>query len=182
VCLPRKVPLLGAASKLNLELAPWPPVRASRQSDRRNFRVRRMAGCSSRAKWPASNVRFGTGHVSLVCLGFFDLERRVETTPQGEGWWRVAAKPLPPRGIGRDVDPVVIEHVHLDVALARTAQKRELVGPEVWVVEDMFGLIPTCRWRVASKDKRFARRAVSFLERSAQKSRRVCRSGPKPFS
>lgn len=47
----------------------------------------------------------------------------------------MAAKPLLPCGIGRDVGPVVIEQVHLDVALARTAQERELVGPQGWVLE-----------------------------------------------
>jgi hypothetical protein len=46
----------------------------------------------------------------------------------------VLAKPFPPVG-ARNVGPVVVEQVHLDVVLALTAQERELVGPEVRVVE-----------------------------------------------
>ncbi len=81
------------------------------------------------------NVHFGAGHVAPVCFGFFDLKGRVEATPQYEEQRLVVAKPVLPRGIACDVGPVVIEQFHLDVALARAAQKRELVGPEVWVVQ-----------------------------------------------
>jgi hypothetical protein len=47
----------------------------------------------------------------------------------------VAAEPLLPRGIAGDVGSVVIEKVHLDVALAGTTLEREFVGPEVRVVQ-----------------------------------------------
>ena len=80
------------------------------------------------------NVNFGAGHVAPVGFGFFDLERRVKATPQHEQRRLVAAKPRLPCGIAGDVGLVVIEQVHLDVVLAWTAQERELVGPQVWVV------------------------------------------------
>ena len=106
----------------------------------------------------------------------------MKATPQSQERRLVAAEPLLPRGIAGDVGPVVIEQVHLDVALAGTAQERESVGPQVRVVQRYVRANPTCRWRVASKDKKFARRAASFPERSALKSRRVCQSGPNPSS
>ena len=81
------------------------------------------------------NVDFGAGHVAPVRFGLFDLERRVEATPHYEESRLVAAKPMLPCGIAGDVGPVVIEQVHLDVALARTTQEGEFVGPEVWVVQ-----------------------------------------------
>ena len=45
-----------------------------------------------------------------------------------------------------------------------------------------FGLVPTWRCRVASKEKKFSRSAASWVWRSAQNSRRVCYSGPSPSS
>jgi hypothetical protein len=81
------------------------------------------------------NLHFGIGYVAPVCLGFFDLERRVEATPQNQERRLEAAEPLLPRGITGDVGPVVIEQVHLDVALAGTAQERELVYTEVGVLQ-----------------------------------------------
>jgi hypothetical protein len=46
----------------------------------------------------------------------------------------VPPQPGLPRAIARDVGAVVVEEVGLDVGLARPAQKRELIRPEVWIV------------------------------------------------
>ena len=46
---------------------------------------------------PALLYIFGAGHVASVRFGLFDLERRVEATPQNKERRLVAAKPLPPR-------------------------------------------------------------------------------------
>ena len=81
------------------------------------------------------NVHFGLGYVAAGCLGLFDLERRVEAAPQDQERWLVAPEPLLPRGIAGDVGPVVIEKVHLDVALPGTAQEGKFVGPAVRVVQ-----------------------------------------------
>jgi hypothetical protein len=54
----------------------------------------------------------------------------------------VAAQPLLPCRITGNVGQVIIAQVHLDVALARAAQERELVGPEVRVVQGHVGASP----------------------------------------
>ena len=128
------------------------------------------------------NVYFGTEYVAPICIGFFDLEGRVEATPQYEEPLLVAAKPLLPCGIASDVGPVVIEQVRLDVALAWTAQERELVGPEVWVVQRYVRASSHVALASGVQGKEVRAEGRSLPERSAQKSRRVCQSGPKPSS
>jgi hypothetical protein len=85
------------------------------------------------------NMNLSRRHVAPVGLGFIDLKRRVIATPEHEERRLMAVQPRLPCRIARDVGPVVIEQIHLDVALARTAQEGELIGPEVRVVEGYVG-------------------------------------------
>jgi len=58
------------------------------------------------------NVHLGAGHVASVGVSFFDLERRVEATPQDEERWLAAARPLLSRRIARDVGCRGVHWVH----------------------------------------------------------------------
>ena len=112
------------------------------------------------------NVHFGIGHVPAVCLGLFDLERRVEATPQDQGCGSSRGRLMcraGQRAIGCS------NRCGTPPTVRRGTSRRRSSVQRSGSYADTFGLVPTCRWRVASKDKKFTRRAASLLPRSAQK-------------
>lgn len=68
-------------------------------------------------------------------LGFRGLEGRIMAVPEDEERRAMLSQPSLPSRIARETGSAVIEQWDLDIGLARTAQKRELVGPEIGIVE-----------------------------------------------
>ena len=78
------------------------------------------------------DVHFGVGYIAPIRLRLSHFERRVVTPPHHQQRRLSVTKPLLPTRIVRDIGPVVIEEVGLDVGLAKPCSSRTegaSVGP-----------------------------------------------------
>jgi hypothetical protein len=75
---------------------------------------------------------FAIRQIALERLCTGSDERGIVPPPDHQSRWLVLAQPRLPRRIGRDICPVVVEQIGLDLALAWSRQVGVLVSPGVW--------------------------------------------------
>jgi hypothetical protein len=79
-------------------------------------------------------VDFGIRKIALECLRAGGDERRIVPPPDHQSRRPVLAQPRLPRRIGRDIRPVVVQQIGLDLALAGSRQVGIFVSPGVRII------------------------------------------------
>jgi hypothetical protein len=85
------------------------------------------------------NMDFGVGNLAPVSLGFRQCETGIVFSPDDEQGRLVLAKVLLPGRVRRDIAPVVVKQLDLDLRNSRLVQVCKLAIPKIGTVSFRMG-------------------------------------------
>ena len=88
------------------------------------------------------DVDFGLRHIPAIGFRLRDIERGIMLAPYYQQARLPVTHPILPFGVGFHIGAVVVEHVALNVGLARLTEKSKFIDPPIRVIAIHVGIAP----------------------------------------
>ena len=127
-----------------------------------------------------NNVDVSSRYVFAITFRLAGIERLFMFAPDDKQSGLLFLQPCLPLGIVRNVGPIIVEEIALNLRLPRSIQEPVFIDPEIGVVEFHPGIVTDMASFRGIERKQIFSQCLFVRRASAQNARRVAQFAPKP--